>query len=325
MVKESKKIIHTTQVKVDLERLRGVVEELKANYLKVNTRETHTGRSLFSKYNNIAHFYERCRTGAYGETDGKFTVLTVTGAVDGNTARVYYTPSVTSLAKEVRKAIVPLKEGNVFAYFDIRAAEFALNCMFCDEREALVVYQQGGDIYSHYAGIFPAGTERKVYKTCLIGWLYGISAYRVAKNCGITETRAQRILDCIDRNCGNMAKAKIRRIWTARRAGCYLSPDKFDQNQLIKVGEIDTDKGFQPLLALSAWVQSALGRIMQGYIGTLQGRTRGTLLTVFDSMFVEINPASLARYQEFVTKMIKPFMADDVRTGKTMFEAAYGE
>lgn len=323
-VKDSKVAIHTTQVKVDLEILQEVVEELRVNFNQIGHRNSHEGRSRFSAYNNIAKFLERCMMGVHGRIEGKYCTLSCTGAVAGNTARVYYTPSVTSLAKPLRKAIVPMKEGNIFAFFDLKAAEFFLNCLFCNETEALQVYNSGGDIYSHYSWMFPKGTPREVYKRALIGWLYGLSDYTLAKQCGITETQAQRILDSIDRNCANMASAKTDRILTSKRAGCYLAPTMFDQQHLTKVGEIDPAKGFQPLLALSAWVQSALGQIMQSYIRTLEARTSGTLLTVFDSMLVEIGPNSIERYKQFVSKMIQPFRADDITIGKTFWEAAYG-
>lgn len=321
MVKDSKRQIHTTKVRVDLNILQNVVDELNKSYLEIGNRETHEGRSRFSAFNNISKFLERCSTQVFGERVGDFAIIPITGSVAGNTARVYYTPSVTSLAKPLRKAIVPLKDGNVFTFFDLKAAEFFLNCLFCNESKAIKAYNDGKDIYQEYAWMFPAGTPREVYKRALIGWLYGLSDYRLAKDCHITDTQSRRILDAIDRNCPNMASVKMQRIMTAKRAGCYLSPNKFDQTDLIRVGEVDGE--FKPLLALSAWVQSALGMIMQGYINQVEKRTQGTVLTVFDSMFVEINPNSHQRYAEFVSKMIKPFRTDGVTFGKTMWEAAY--
>lgn len=321
MVKDSKKQIHTTKVRVDLNTLQNVVDELKKYYLEIGTRETHEGRSRFSAFNNISKFLERCVNQELGVREGDFSVISVTGSVAGNTARVYYTPSVTSLAKPVRKAIVPLKEGNVFSFFDLKAAEFFLNCLFCNETKALEAYAAGRDIYKEYAGVFPKGTPREVYKRALIGWLYGLSDYTLAKECHITEAQSRRILDAIDRNCPNMASAKMSRILASKRAGCYLAPRMFDQTDLIKVGEIKEE--FKPLLALSSWVQSALGQIMQSYISQVEKRTSGTILTVFDSMFVEISPKSCERYSKFIEALVLPFRTDGVTFGKTMWEAAY--
>lgn len=323
-VKESKVNIHTTQVKVDLEILQNVVEELRVRFNEIGHRNSHEGRSRFSAYNNISKLLERCLTGVHGRIEGKYCILSCTGSVTGNTARVYYSPSVTSLAKPIRKAIVPMKEGNVFAFFDLKAAEFYLNCLFCNEEVAIRAYREGRDIYAEYAWMFPKGTPREVYKRALIGWMFGLSDYRLAMDCGITEGQARRILESIDANCANMATAKADRVLASKQAGYYVAPTLFDQQNLTKVGEIDPVKGFQPLLALSSWVQSALGQIMQSYIRTLEPRTSGTILTVFDSMLVEIGPNSVERYKKFVLDMIKPFRTDDITIGSTFWEAAYG-
>lgn len=180
-------IIHKSQVRLNLETLQGVISNLKASFDEVGHKENHLGRSRFSAWNNINKFTERV---APLSEDGKFVQFEVQGEAKGATARVYYSPSVTSLAMPFREAIVPLQDKNVFVFFDIKSAEFFMNCVFCQETEAVQAYQRGEDIYMHYSYLFPPGTDRKVIKTILIANMYGTTAYSVAKQLGCSDIYA---------------------------------------------------------------------------------------------------------------------------------------
>jgi len=101
-------------------------------------------RSAFSRWNNLNHFYQRLRQLESGENipilkeypDGS-VLIEVTAAAKGNSARVYFTPSITSLTKEVRKAVMPISDDNVFIYTDIKAAEFALRAVQAQDQDAI--------------------------------------------------------------------------------------------------------------------------------------------------------------------------------------------
>lgn len=313
---------YQTKVKLDLEGLAKTIETLKASYDEIGSRDSHEGRSRFTIWNNINTFYNRVNTPQVLDNG---SVISVEGKAAGNSARVYYKPSVTSYAKPFRKHIVPLNENNVFVYFDLRAAEFFMNCVFCGETEAVSAYQNGEDIYMHYAYLFPEGTPRKVVKTILIAQMYGTTAYRVAQQLGITETAAQRMLDQVARALPKMTMQKRKVIAYAMRTNAYWAPNGFDQTNLIKIADVNPDKGFSPEFALSAYVQSALGFFMQGFLKKLTPRTGGTLLSVFDSVLCEIKPESMQRYIDWVQTQISPFKADGFHFGKTFYEAAYGD
>ena len=318
--------IHDTKVRVNLDGLAKVLPLLYEDWKKIGTRDKGIGRSKFTTWNNLQHFYDRNVMNK--QDDGTVTVM-ATGSQSGSTARVYYTPSVTSLAKVFRKFIVPCNDQKVFAYADIKGAEFFLNCLFCNETEAINTYYMGGDIYMHYKGIFPAGCERPVIKQALIGYMYGLTPYTLAKKTGVSEAYAERMLMLIDRNLPKMRAAKHMRIEYARTHNGYFCPafenGKFNQDKLVKVADIDPKKGFQENLALSAYIQSALGEFMQNFIQDVEKRVDGTILTVFDSVFVEMWPDSIERFKNYLAKAWHPFLFDEVKTGKTMYEAQEGD
>lgn len=310
-------VLHETKVKIDVKKLEEVITSLKTRYDEIGNRDSHEGRSRFSAWNNINKFYER----ESSKAEGGEIVLDVVGKVEGATARVYYKPSVTSLATPFRNCIVPMVDNHKFIFFDIKSAEFFMNCVFCGEVEAVNAYQRGEDIYMYYANLFPEGTERKVIKEILIANMYGVTPYRIAQKLGCTEAYADRLLRMISTKLPKMEMQKAKVIAYARRHNAYFAPSGFDQTKLVKVADVNEKDGFKPLLALSAYVQSALGMFMQDLIKNLQPRINGTILSVFDSLVVEIKEENKDRYINWIKTRIAPFRVGDFGVGDNFLQA----
>jgi len=333
---------HTTKVRIDLQKLSEVTSNLAAEYAKIGHKETFAGRSAFCAWNNIARFGERiaglnpkdmidCL-----DRNETHATINITGTAKGATARVYYTPSVTSLAKPFRQCVVPIKEGNTFLFFDLKAAEFYLFCVFAQEESAIASYHRGEDIYMNYAPLFPTGTERKVIKKVMIANMYDTTAYRVGIDVGISESRAQMLLDNIARKVPRMTAMKQTIILNARRKRGYFAPTGLDQTNLMKVADIEPPKnpaklefgqdstGFKYRLALSAYVQSALGYWMQNALLKVEAKTSGTLLSVFDSMLIELQPHRVDAAKKFMASLVFPFKVDTYTTADNFYLAQEG-
>lgn len=291
-------------------------------------------RSAFSRWNNLNHFYMRLlqmedpkdNIPVIKKFEDGSLLIEVVASAKGNSARIYFKPSITSLTKEVRKAIIPVNDDNVFIYTDLKAAEFALRAVQAQDSDAIAEYHKGGDIYMHFAHLFPDGADRKTIKTILIANMYGKSAYSTSKDLGISETQAQRLLDKIARETPKFTMLKRSIIAYDQRNGGYYSPKGFDQTDLIKIAEIDPVKGFDPNLAWSAWTQSALGFIMQDFSTKFLNCQKGveqTFLSVFDSVVVEIKKDSIERFKDFFKVQWSPLLPGEFKTGSSMYEAMY--
>lgn len=333
---------YKTKVRINPKVIAEILPSLKETYDKLDpTGELRKAgdrpgqkeaRSAFSVWNNLYHFYRRLLhmedpiIPHLKEYDDGSYLIEVTAEAKGNTTRIYFKPSVTSLTKGIRKAIVPIDNDNIFVYFDLKAAEFALRAIQAQDEAALEVYRSGEDIYMHYANLFPEGTPRNTIKTILIANCYGTTAYRVAQQLGITETVAQRLLDSVAQRMPRFTLLKRQIAAYAQRHNGYYSPDGFDQTNLVKVAEVSKN-GFDPNLAYSAYTQSALGLIFQKlstkYLEVQKG-VEQTFLSIFDSMIVEIKPENLERYKQFIISHVAPLLPDGFHTGKTMYEAMYG-
>lgn len=311
---------YKTRVRIDTAILEKVIAECKAEFdaVPVN-KDSSEWRSLRSRWNNMQKFYERVQS---GEIQTKDNIFEVVGSAKGGTARLYFKPSVTSLAKPFRKCIVPINPDNVFVFFDIVAAEFALNAFYAQEVGACQAYQRGEDIYMYYKDIFPADTPRKTIKTILIANMYGQTAYACANMLGITETQAQHLLDTVAQKLVNMTKLKRAIIAYDQAHHGYYAPNGMNQRDLVKVADIDPVKGFNPNFALSAYTQSGLGFFMQQFTAKLKPLISGTLLSVFDSVLAEMKLESVERYKDYVTKCWSPLRPDEFIVGKTFWQAA---
>lgn len=291
-------------------------------------------RSSFSRWNNLNHFYQRLMQHEKPQDnipilktykDGS-VLIEVVASAKGNSARVYFKPSITSLTKEIRKAIIPINDENIFVYTDIKAAEFALRAIQCQDQDAINTYKTGEDIYMHFSNLFPEGTPRKIVKTILIANMYGKTSYSVAKDLGITETAAENLLQTIANLMPKFAKLKKDIISYDMRMHGYFAPKGFKQDEKVKVAEIDRIKGFNPNLAWSVYTQSALGFIMQDFTNEFLRHQNGceqTFLSIFDSVIVEIKRESFERFKEFFNKAWAPLQADEFKIGTTMYESMY--
>lgn len=323
IVKEERtdrELIHKTKVKINLKTLRTVVKELEEALDKVGWERSNAAqRSAFHSWNTVSKFAKEHDNGQ------DYIVMDIEGCTAGGSKRIYYNPSITSLCKAFRKCIEPLNEGNKFVFFDISAAEFFLNCWYAGEAEAVNTYLEGKDIYMYYSYLFPEGTSRDIIKQSLVGNLYGLSSYRLSLNCGISENNADRILCNLANRIPKVTLLKNRIINSARRSGFYMCPNGFEKEMInvLSVKEYK-DGTFNPLFALSAYTQSGLSMWMHGVLKDLESRTAGTLLSVFDSVLLEVHEDNVERAKSWIVKRIYPFHAGTIAVGDNFYEAYKG-
>ena len=314
---------YKTKIKVNLLKLEEIIPQLEAEYNVIGNRDTTEGRSKFTVWNNILKFYQKTQLDykwkrndvpfTFLESEPGYRVLEIKGAAVGNSARIYNTPSITSMPRPFRKSIEPINPENVFVYFDIKAAEFIYNCNLCGMDDVLEDYRQGNDVYLKYVKLFP-GIPRDVIKTIIIGFMYNITPYRISKLTGMSENEAMRILDRMDKILYQIAYNKLLIIQQAKTLNGYFA---YKGKELVKVSDIEGE--FSPERALSTMIQSGLGFWMQQLVEILKPKIKGTLLTIFDAVLAEVKPENVERYKNYIQKVIAPFRAEFL-VGKNFLE-----
>lgn len=310
------KFEHSTEVIFDTEVLRKVVDEQYQNLQKVRQQfaeKTTEMRSAKLKYSGCANTLK-----SLGEFE-KRVPLVITGRTKGSTARIYYDPSITSKPRPIRWAIVP-HEGKKFCYFDIKAAEYAWNCMQADDVAQVSAYLRGDDIYSVFDQYFPDWATRDVKKTCLIGNMYGLTPHTAAARLGISKERAEHLLRIVNQKQVAQSKLKNEIYDRCRKTGQYFTRD-------LRTGEeysVQPIEGsMNPDLATSTFTQSGLALETRRILIELSERFTGTMLTVFDSVLfeVDVNEPNDSVIN-LIQSIIKPFRAN-IGFGMSFNEAYY--
>lgn len=319
--------VHQTRVKYDVQKLKEVEDALRNDWANKGGTTTGPERREFLSWSKVYKFLN-----GLAPTNGE-AVLSVEGSYSGQSTRVYYKPSVTSMPKPTRKAIVPLTKGNRFVFMDLKSAEFVLACLYAGMNDIVDAYRNGLDPYDFYAkklGI--SSYPRDVYKRIFIGYVYGITPYTVAKQLGTSETFAERLLSVMERQAVQLTRLKMMikdfdkkpvSSMPAYSQGVY----KFPLQLVEKPSEFSyflPDKPWSDNLAWSAYIQSALGWQVQQAIRKLEkeGLAIGTVLTVFDSFLMEVNDETQQKVVDLLTEHFKPLYGK-FTIGNTFWEAAY--
>ena len=104
--------VHSTVVKLDLQVLENIADSMHQKWQSKGDSKVGPERSYFLAWNRVKKF----RDSLFKDQ------ITVTGSYSDSTMRVYYTPSVTSLPRIARDAIIPINPKNHFLFCDLKAA-----------------------------------------------------------------------------------------------------------------------------------------------------------------------------------------------------------
>lgn len=128
--------------------------------------------------------------------------VTATGRLSSSNPNLQNIPVKTEVGKQIRKAFIPPREGDVFVSLDYSQIELRLLAHFSQDPELINAYKNNIDIHTLSAskifGLDPQyidSHQRSVGKTVNFGIIYGISAHGLATGLGITRIQAKEYID----------------------------------------------------------------------------------------------------------------------------------
>jgi DNA polymerase-1 len=109
------------------------------------------------------------------------------------------TKSLWGLPHTMRSFLRVTTPGMAIAQVDFSSAHIGIAAALSGDPTLMADYRSG-DPYRQFAaaalGILnPTGSQRQVYKACVLGRIFGMGAGTLARNLGISKAQAQRILD----------------------------------------------------------------------------------------------------------------------------------
>lgn len=128
--------------------------------------------------------------------------LTATGRLSSSSPNLQNIPIRTELGKEIRRAFVAEREGDVIMSADYSQIELRLMAHFSGDEHLLAAFNRGEDVHAATAAkIFGISLEevtsdqRRVAKTANFGIMYGISAFGLSQRLGISVKESKKIID----------------------------------------------------------------------------------------------------------------------------------
>lgn len=127
--------------------------------------------------------------------------VAATGRLSSNNPNLQNIPIRTTKGREIRKAFIPRSEDFVLMAADYSQIELRIVAAFAQDESMMEAFRSGRDIHSTTASkVFNVPLEevdrdmRRKAKEVNFGLIYGISAFGLAQNIGISRTEAQEII-----------------------------------------------------------------------------------------------------------------------------------
>ena len=142
----------------------------------------------------------------YIEEDGRIhtnfnQTITATGRISSTEPNLQNIPMRTELGRAIRKVFVP-KEGYVFADADYSQIELRILAHMSEDKGLIDAYHEGDDIHRITASkVFHTpfnevtDLQRRNAKAVNFGIVYGISAFGLGEDLGITRTEAKQYME----------------------------------------------------------------------------------------------------------------------------------
>ncbi|PIQ50321.1 MAG: DNA polymerase I [Cytophagales bacterium CG12_big_fil_rev_8_21_14_0_65_40_12] len=127
--------------------------------------------------------------------------VAATGRLSSNNPNLQNIPIRTEKGREIRKAFIPRSEDHILLAADYSQIELRIVAAFAKDESMMEAFKNGRDIHATTASkVFGVPLEevdrdmRRKAKEVNFGLIYGISAFGLAQNIGISRTEAQQII-----------------------------------------------------------------------------------------------------------------------------------
>lgn len=128
--------------------------------------------------------------------------VAATGRLSSNNPNLQNIPIRTAKGREIRKAFIPMDENHTLVSADYSQVELRIVAALASDESMMEAFKNGRDIHATTASkVFKVpldevepGMRRKA-KEVNFGIIYGISAFGLAQNLGISRTEAKEIID----------------------------------------------------------------------------------------------------------------------------------
>ena len=314
-----------------------VLEELADNGVEIASKilEYRQYTKLKSTYTDALVKLINNRTGRVHTTFSQ--TMTATGRLTSNNPNLQNIPIRSEMGREIRSAFIA-SNGCVLMSADYSQVELRLMAAVANVKQLKEDFANGLDIHAATASkVFGVPMEnmdpmvRRNAKAINFGIIYGISAFGLARQLGISRTEAKTYIDSYFEKYPEIKQYMDETIQFASEKGYVLTP--FGRKCFISGFESPATRGFASRAAINAPIQGGAADIikmamikMQSELEQRQMKTK-MLLQVHDELVFEVpeNEVEQARslikdVMENIVHLSVPLIAE-IGVGKNWKEA----
>jgi DNA polymerase I len=243
--------------------------------------------------------------------------VTATGRLSSTSPNLQNIPIRTPRGREIRKAFIPKSDDFVILSADYSQIELRIMAAFAKDESMIEAFNQGRDIHATTAAkVFNVSLDevtsemRRKAKTVNFGIIYGVSAFGLAEQIGVSRTEAKELIDSYWREFPSIKKYMNDAVINARD-NHYVETIMGRRRYLRDINSQNmVERGFAERNAVNAPIQGSAADMIKvamikinDYIkeNNLQSRM---ILTVHDELVFDAHKSEVELLKEKVHELM---------------------
>ncbi|MDP8298925.1 MAG: DNA polymerase I [Candidatus Tantalella remota] len=196
--------------------------------------------------------------------------VTATGRLSSSEPNLQNIPIKTPLGKEIRKAFVPGKKDLLLVAADYSQIELRVLAHLSQDKKLIEAFNKGEDVHKFTAALMfecelseVTDKMRSAAKTVNFGIVYGMGAFRLAKDLGINVSEAQDFIDAYFKRYKGVSSYINKTIEGAREKGFVTT--LLNRRRYIPEINVSNErvKGFAERVAVNTPVQGSAADVIK--------------------------------------------------------------
>ncbi|MDZ7897382.1 MAG: DNA polymerase I [Arcicella sp.] len=243
--------------------------------------------------------------------------VTSTGRLSSTSPNLQNIPIRTPRGREIRKAFIPKNDDFVILSADYSQIELRIMAAFAKDESMIEAFNQGRDIHATTAAkVFNVSLDevtsemRRKAKTVNFGIIYGVSAFGLAEQIGVSRTEAKELIDSYWREFPSIKKYMNDAVITARD-NQYVETIMGRRRYLRDINSQNmVERGFAERNAVNAPIQGSAADMIKvamikinDYIKENNLKSR-IILTVHDELVFDAHKTEVELLKEKVHELM---------------------
>ena len=243
--------------------------------------------------------------------------VTATGRLSSTNPNLQNIPIRTARGREIRKAFIPKNDDFLILSADYSQIELRIMAAFAKDESMIEAFNQGRDIHATTAAkVFNVSLDevtsemRRKAKTVNFGIIYGVSAFGLAEQIGVSRTEAKELIDNYWKEFPSIKKYMNDAVIIARDKG-YVETILGRRRYLRDINSQNmVERGFAERNAVNAPIQGSaadmikIAMIKVNYFIKQEKLQSRMILTVHDELVFDVHKSELELMKTKVNELM---------------------